>query len=165
MINKYRDMICGAVIMIVAVILFIATFSIKSLLGMNPGPDFMPKVASILLFLVALGIFVEGIPAAKAYIAPIKTEEEKAIDKAANFKVILSVIAIGFYVFSMDTLGFLISTLIYEFCQMIILTPVGKKKNYPLFLFIAVFSSTFFYLAFTKILYLMLPSGLLRGIL
>ncbi len=35
-----------------------------------------------------------------------------------------------FYVFSMGTLGFVISTLIYELCQMIILTPVGKKKNY-----------------------------------
>ena len=45
MLNKYRDVICGSVIMICAVILFIATFSIKSLLGMNPGPEFMPRLA------------------------------------------------------------------------------------------------------------------------
>lgn len=151
--------------MIIAVILYIATFSIKSLLGMNPGPDFMPKVAAIMLFIVAFFIFLEGIGTSKLYVAPVETDEDKMYKKAGHKKVILSIIAIGFYVFSMKTLGFLISTLIYEFCQMIILTPYGKKKTYILYAVISIISAFFFYLAFTKILYLMLPSGLLRGII
>ena len=164
MLNKYKDVICGAVIMICAVILFIATFSIKSLLGMNPGPEFMPRVASILLFLVATGIFVEGLQNARHHVAEEVSEEEAAYRKAGNRKVILSAILIGFYVFSLETLGFVISTLIYEFCQMIILTPLGKKKNYVLFAIITVVSTVFFYIVFTRFLYLMLPVGLLRYI-
>ena len=78
--------------------------------------------------------------------------------------MLLSAILIGFYVFSLETLGFVISTLIYEFCQMIILTPVGTKKNYVLFAVITVVSTVFFYVVFTRFLYLMLPVGLLRYI-
>ncbi|MGI6028385.1 MAG: tripartite tricarboxylate transporter TctB family protein [Candidatus Heteroscillospira sp.] len=162
MLNKYRDVICGVVIMICAVILFIATFSIKSLLGMNPGPEFMPRVASILLFLVALGITLEGLQNVKHHVAEEVSEEEKGYRKAGNRKVLYSAILIGFYVFSLETLGFVISTLIYEFCQMIVLTPLGKKKNYLLFGIITVVSTVFFYIVFTRFLYLMLPAGLLR---
>lgn len=164
MLNKYRDVICGSVIMICAVILFIATFSIKSLLGMNPGPEFMPRLASVLLFLVAAGITVEGLENIKHHVVEEVSPEEAACRKAGNRKVLLSAILIGFYVFSLETLGFVISTLIYEFCQMIILTPVGKKKNYVLFAVITVVSTVFFYVVFTRFLYLMLPVGLLRYI-
>jgi len=164
LLNKYRDVICGVCFMVIAVILFIATFSIKSLLGMNPGPDFMPKVASILLFIVAAGIAVEGLGEAKRYVPEEISEEEAGYRKAGNRKVLYSAILIGFYVFSMGTLGFVISTLIYEFCQMIILTPVGKKKNYVLFAVITVVTTIFFYVVFTRYLYLMLPVGLLRHI-
>ena len=148
--------------MLVAVILFIATFSIKSLLGMNPGPEFMPRLASILLFLVAAGIAVDGLREAKTKVIEEVSEEEAAYRKAGNRKVLYSAILIGFYVFSMNTLGFVISTLIYEFLQMIVLTPVGKKKNYALFAVITIISTLFFYIVFTRFLYLMLPSGLLR---
>lgn len=164
MLNKYRDVICGVVIMICAVILFIATFSIKSLLGMNPGPEFMPRVASILLFIVAAGIALEGLQNVKHHVVEEVSAEEAAYRKAGNRKVLLSAILIGFYVFSLETLGFVISTLIYEFCQMIILAPVGKKKNYVLFAVITVVSTVFFYVVFTRFLYLMLPVGLLRYI-
>ena len=162
MLNKYRDVICGGVIMLCAVILFIATFSIKSLLGMNPGPEFMPRLASVLLFLVALGITVEGLQNVKHHVVEEVSEEEAAYRKAGNRKVLYSAILIGFYVFSLETLGFVISTLIYEFCQMIVLTPMGKKKNYVLFGIITVISTVFFYIVFTRFLYLMLPAGLLR---
>ena len=164
MLNKYRDVICGVVIMIIAVILFISSFSIKSLLGMNPGPDFMPRVASVLLFIVAAGIALEAAGKLKDYVPEEVTEEVAAYRKAGNKKVILSAILIGFYVFSLDTLGFVISTMIYEFCQMIILTPIDKKKNYVLFGIITVVSTVFFYVVFTQYLFLMLPQGLLRGL-
>ena len=164
MLSKFRDVICGGVIMLVAVILFISTFSIKSLLGMNPGPDFMPRVAAVLLFIVAAGIALEAAGKLKDYVPEEVSEQEAAYRKAGNKKVILSAILIGFYVFSLDYLGFVISTLIYEFCQMIILTPVDKKKNYVLFAIITVVSTIFFYIVFTRFLYLMLPQGLLRGL-
>ena len=164
MISKYRDVICGAVIMLIAVILFIATFSIKSLLGMKPGPEFMPRVASVLLFIVALGITVEAMGKLKDYVPEVIDDQEKAYRKAGNKKVILSAILIAFYVFSLDTLGFVISTMIYEFCQMIVLTPNDKKKNYVLFGIITVVSTVFFYVVFTQYLFLMLPQGLLRGL-
>ena len=82
MLKKYRDVICGAVIMVIAVILFISTYSIKSLLGMNPGPDFMPKVASVLLFIVAGGIVVEALGKLKDYVPEVVSDEEKAYRKA-----------------------------------------------------------------------------------
>ena len=164
MLAKYRDVICGGVIMIIAVILFISTYSIKSLLGMNPGPDFMPKVASVLLFIVAAGIVAEAVGKLKDYVPEVVSDEEMAYRKAGNRKVILSALLIGFYVFSLETLGFVIATMIYEFCQMIVLTPVDKKKRYVLFAIITVVSTLFFYVAFTKFLYLMLPQGLLRGL-
>ena len=162
MLKKYGDVICGVVLMIIAVILFISTFSIRSLLGMTPGPEFMPRVASVLLFIVSAGIAIEGYGHSKYYIPENVTEEEAAYVKAGNRKVIYSAILIGFYVFSFNTLGFVISTIIYEFCQMIILTPKNKKKNYLIFAIVSIVSTLFFYIVFNYVLYLMLPVGLLR---
>ncbi|MGE4353843.1 MAG: tripartite tricarboxylate transporter TctB family protein [Oscillospiraceae bacterium] len=165
MIKKYGDVICGGVLMLVAVILFIATFSIRSLLGMNPGPDFMPKVASVLLFAVSFGILWEGLAKAKKYVPEEVDEQEVAYKKAGNRKVLYSIVLIGFYVFSMSSLGFIISTVIYQFCQMIILTPYGKRKKYLQYTIISIISTAIFYVGFVQILHLMLPSGLLRAIL
>ncbi len=164
MLKKYRDVICGVVLMIVAVILFISTFSIRSLLGMNPGPEFMPQVASVLLFIVSAGIAIEGYGHSKYYTEEEVDDEEKKYRSAGRRKVLYSVILIGFYVFAFDFLGFVISTIIYEFCQMIILTPVGQKKNYLLFAAVSIISTVFFYIVFNYVLYLMLPVGLLRFI-
>ena len=164
MLKKYRDSVVAVCIMIIAVILFISTFSIRSLLGMNPGPDFMPKVASVLLFLDALGMFVEGLETAKGYVPETIDEQEAAYRKAGNRKVLYSVLLIGFYVYSLRTLGFVISSTIYSFCQMIVLTPYGKKKNYVLFAIISFAFALFIFLVFTKVLYLMLPAGLMSYI-
>lgn len=163
MIKKYGDIIFGGVVMLIAVVLFISTFSIRSLLGMNPGPDFMPKVASVMLFIVAAGITWEGVMKLKNYVPEEVSAEDTAFAKAENRNVLLSVIIIGFYVFSMNYLGFIISTIIYTFCQMVILTPYGKKKTYILYLIISLVCAFGLYLAFTRVLYLMLPQGLLRN--
>ena len=148
--------------MLVAVILFVWTFNIKSLLGMFPGPDFMPKIAAILLFLVSLGIFLEGLRTAKAYVPEEVTEEEAAYRRAGDMRVLMSAALIGFYVFSMRSLGFVVSNMIYCFLQMVILTPVGKKKNYLLFFIITLVTTLFFFFAFTRVLYLTLPVGLMK---
>lgn len=159
MVQRYRDIIAGTVLMVLSVVLFISAFYIKSAVSMNVGPDMMPKLASAVLFILGLAITAQGAVDLKKG----KTDEDqedagklRAGRLGAGKTMGLMVI----YAAVIPTVGFLVSTSVYAFLQMMILSPADKKKP-ALFALVSVLSTVIIYFAFTKAFHLMLPAGII----
>ncbi len=162
MLKKYTNVVVGAAVMLVSVILFISTFSIKALLATTVGPEVMPKIASTILFLAGLGIMVEGYLASRKAVTAEGPEDEeiRKAKKAGIINMFLSIALIAVYIYFMPSIGFLLTTIVYVFLQELILSPVDKRKP-VMFLIIAVITGCFIYFGFVYGLELILPSGIL----
>jgi len=75
--------------------------------------------------------------------------------------VLITVGLILVYVVLLKPLGFIISSSLYLFAQILVLVPVRIKKNYLLYALVAVITSAIIYVSFRFGLDLMLPAGLL----
>lgn len=73
---------------------------------------------------------------------------------------VLSIPLLLAYAYTMKSAGFLLSSGIYMFLHMLLLT-VDKKRNYPLLILLAVLVPCIIYFCFVKLFYLMLPAGIL----
>ena len=74
--------------------------------------------------------------------------------------VLISVVLMCAYVGFLESLGFILASTIYAFCQMLILAK-NVKWNYLLFGAIALISSAVAYLLFVRVFQVMLPAGIL----
>ena len=90
-------------------------------------------------------------------------EVEKA-DRADNMAVILTFAVIIGYIMVMPMLGFILSTAIYLFLQMLILAP-PDKRNVPLFAIVAVGFTAFVFVAFRVGLQQLLPRGVIENLI
>lgn len=157
--------------MIFYIYMFGASLSLKSFSNDYIGSDFIPKVVTAIGFLCTLRVFAEQIS--------ITLKEKKAIEAAGGdsriFKgptkgqplgyyvqkyiSILTLLLIAIYISLMKPLGFILSTIIYLFAQIMLIAPKDKKKP----VFIAILSIVFsivIYAIFTKGFYVILPAGI-----
>ncbi|MCC8191330.1 MAG: tripartite tricarboxylate transporter TctB family protein [Planctomycetes bacterium] len=83
-----------------------------------------------------------------------ETEKRDVLPIALTFLLIIG------YALSFERLGFVISSILCMFCQMLILAPSGKRRP-ALFLAVSVVVAAVVYFVFRRYLNLMLPPGLL----
>ncbi|MBS1156397.1 MAG: hypothetical protein H6R07_2321 [Proteobacteria bacterium] len=69
------------------------------------------------------------------------------------------------YAAFLEPVGFPIMTIVYLFAQFIVLTPTDKKVNYPVYGAIAIITSVTVYLTFRYAFDMILPVGLLNGLM
>ena len=69
------------------------------------------------------------------------------------------------YAALMEPVGFPVMTVVYLFAQFIVLTPLDKKVNYPMYLVIAVLTSIIVYAIFRQAFDMLLPVGVLNGLI
>lgn len=88
-----------------------------------------------------------------------KTEERK------DYRCVIMTFALSLiYVMLLEPVGFLISSILYMTAQMAVLCPQGEQKP-VLYVVISIAASAIIYFLFRNGLHLMLPSGILTGIL
>ncbi|WP_339251615.1 tripartite tricarboxylate transporter TctB family protein [Sporosarcina sp. FSL W8-0480] len=164
MIPKIRDVQSGIFLLIVSVIMFSATLSFKKLTTSLVGPAFMPQVIAGLIALMALAIIIQGIRNVKAErvkeaSSDVVTKKDPK-DEVTYRPVILTFILMAVYVAVMPFVGFLITTAVYMFIQMMILSDKPERR-WLLFAVVSVVASATIYYVFRNVFYVMLPSGLL----
>lgn len=160
MLNKYRDVISGSVLLIVSIIMFTATFSIKRLTVSRIGSQFMPQLVFGFLAVLSIIIIYDRLKKARLYDSSIKADEKSSEEKVNTKAVLATFAALAVYAFLLETVGFLIMTALYLFVQISILS--GKKnRKLPTFAIIAVSSSVIIYYTFRLVFDLMLPAGIL----
>lgn len=165
------DVICGIVITLFAILVYILSFFVKSYSIATVGPGFMPRVVAVILFLLGFALIIQTLFRIRLdesvtndiNVSPDALERKRVwslsyiIEENAN---ILSIPLLAFYAFSLKSLGFIVSSSIYLFLQMNLLEKKGERT--PLiYAIVSVIIPLLVYFVFNKYFYLMLPEGIL----
>lgn len=164
--SRNKDAITGAVSIAIGVSLFVLSFQVKDFASVSVGPEFLPRIAAVLF--IALGgiLALQGLKAARsapnAASAPVSRAKDPADSKYGGglLPVAYSIIVLGLYVALLKPIGFIISSALFIFFQILILSQ-GLKRNYLLFAVVAVLSSVIAYYLFVRVFQVMIPAGIL----
>lgn len=110
------------------------------------GPDFFPKVIAVILFILSAMLFVGS----------IKNKDKKSIYNPNVKYTFMVIFAFAVYIFLIDRIGYLISTVIFAFVVITIL----KSKSKILNIIFAIAFPIALYLLFTYAFKVSLPTGL-----
>ena len=160
MFRKCRDLIMGAVMLALSVFYLIFTQQIKTRPKLTPpyaGARVIPGLLSVILAVLSVILIVQGWRKLKA---PQEAEEKGAdvLAVAETFAVIIG------YTVLLQPAGFILSTVIYLFAQMMVLAP-ADKRNPVLFIIVSVAFTAFVFVAFRIGLQQLLPRGIIESLL
>lgn len=156
MMNRYKDMISGTFLLLVAVMLYAATFNIRTFMETAYGATFVPRLIAIVIAVLSLILVIQGIKKAKQSGGEAVAE---SVPKSGKHVMITFGLIIG-YILVLNKLGFILSTAVYSTLQMYVLSDFNRRRIL-LFAIISASASVILYLVFKKLLYVMLPSGIL----
>ena len=170
-ITKFQ-WITPVIIMAFYIYMFGASWSLKAFDNDYIGSDFMPKLITVLGFLCTLKVFLEQVRIAlkerKAIIAAggdprihlFSGEKHEPAYYVQKYITVITLLFITVYISLMKPLGFILSTIIYLFAQILLIAPRDKKK--PVFILIlSVVVSVALYAIFVKGFSVILPAGIL----
>ena len=168
--KKYKlDIIPGIVLALFSIGYLSQIHNIVEFKGLGSTPltnRFVPYLWSGSLLVLSLWITIRGLRKRKKLVEEGGTPEKTNLRKALSDKreVVLSFLALALYVALMGPVGFVITTLVYVFVQILILTPREKwKKTYlPAVITAAVSAGALFYI-FRYLLNVLLPVGILSA--
>ncbi|MCH3917048.1 MAG: tripartite tricarboxylate transporter TctB family protein [Spirochaetia bacterium] len=167
-----KEIVCGIIFTIFALVYLVSSSFIPTMsLLKTLGSDFMPRIYGVLMLALGIGqVFVslkkEGtnernISEGNKEATQQKTQNDKKLGKEDKLNILYTFVAISFYIILMKPLGFIVSSSLYFVIQAVILTPVGIKRKYVLFLLIGVIASLFAFFLFRNLFNINLPSGYL----
>jgi len=153
-LKKNSELIFGLAILALGIFYLILT----SLLPRKAMVDatFIPYF--IAAFIIILGVLqiLAGMKLSKEF-----KEKDYVAENIDYLTVLKTVALIVIYIAFLETVGFLICSVIFLILEFIVLTPANEKKNYILYIAIAIIASASIYFAFRYGLDLMLPKGFL----
>lgn len=150
--QRINTILAGVFLLVVALGLFVLASQIQRHIPIGVDSGFFPEIASIMLGLLAVLIFVQGLRTpADAMLETVAPKGKRA--------VALSLALLVAYGAGMATLGFLPATAAYLLAQFWVLSPPDQRR--PLvFAGIALGAAIFVQLIFTRGFGLVLPMGL-----
>lgn len=166
--NYKLDIIPGIVIALFSIGYLSFVPTIEEFKGMGSTPltnRFIPYLWGGVLLLLSIWIIVRGLRKRKKYLSEGGEVKKVSIKEIISEKreVIASFIALTIYMILMGPLGFVISTLLYVFFQIMILSPRKKwKKTAVPAAIIAVLTAGILFYVFRYLLNVLLPIGLLK---
>lgn len=157
--KKYGDIVVSIFFMVLsAVMIFAATLLPKSKV-MEIGPNFMPTLIGIFTFVLAAALLVISLKNLKSNIAEAEANPPAECDYK---RMLISLMLILIYVFTLKPVGFILTTLIYLPLQMYVLADAehrGKKDIITLVILSVVFTFVVFFL-FRYGFKIVLPEGI-----
>ncbi len=151
MVNlRQRELTIGIVMVIAGAAYLLATRSIPD----KPGVDSatVPTILGVLMCLLG------AVQLRTGFALTPGTKDEAGIDYGTVLKTVALMLA---YVALLNTVGFIVMTVLYLFVQFIVLTPADRKPGYALYAVIAVLTSIAVYALFRYAFDLVLPVGLI----
>lgn len=157
--KKYGDLAAGIFFLVLSVVLFAAANALPPSLMGGLGSDFMPKILAIVTCILSFFQIRAGFRTMRAY----QPEQEAEEDKPEYLRVLATIAAFTVYVFVLSSVGFVISSIVYLFVQILILTPKEKRipKGIALYAVLSVVFCAVVYVIFRFGLNVMLPAGIL----
>lgn len=150
--NKTRDIICSIIFLITGAFLFQQSLGIVPIMEKDLGSGFMPKVIAVSLMITAL------LKLLLTFVKKITNSDKK--EETDNLGGLLTIGALLLYVLTFEVIGFILSTTIYLFLQITILSN-EKNRKLVLFAIISVGVSVAIYTLFVYVINRPLPVGML----
>ena len=163
--KKCKDLILGIVMLLFSGFYIYYAQQIKTRPKLTPSyasAKIMPTLLGILLAVLSAVCIFQGIR--KAMAKDTSEEKTKKLGKGDMMAVVFTFAVIIGYILIMPVLGFILSTIIYLFLQMLILAP-AEKRNYVLFAIVAVVFTAVVFVAFRVGLQQLLPRGIIESLL
>lgn len=175
--NNYRkgrnDFFSGIVLCVFAAAYFYAATQIKIMKMLSTSflnASSVPKLWGVLLFLLGVVLIVRGrlqIQRAKrdgTAPAPVPVGQQINTFLSQNYAVILMLVVLALYVFLMEPVGFLISTVLFLWAEFNILSRKTERRLVLTGILAVVFGVAI-YLLFRYAFAMPLPQGILKGII
>ena len=163
--KKCKDLILGIVMLLFSGFYLFYAQQIKTRPKLTPSyasARIMPTLLGVLLAVLSVFCIIQGIRQMRA---PEKQDAKaKKLDRGDVMAVVFTFAVIIGYILIMPILGFILSTVIYLFLQMLILAP-AEKRNYVLFAIVAVVFTAIVFVAFRIGLQQLLPRGVIENLL
>lgn len=159
MTEKIKNLICSVSFLLIGVFIYVEASQIKVIMAKDLGSGFFPKVVGVAMILMALLelvlTLVENRKDSTETAKPDNTADE---DKKGMFLTILCMIG---YAVLFEPLGFIISSTLYLFLQITILSN-RKNRKLSLFAIISIVTSVVVYVIFVYLIGMPLPMGLIE---
>ena len=158
-IHKNGELLFSLLLLFFSAFMFVQAFSITGLSSATDvaGPALMPKLIFGLMTLLSILLLID-------YSARRRAQQDKAEDedsmRIARRRGLIAIGGILLFVFLMDKLGFLLSSILYVFGEIYLLGPKDKRKPL-LWAAIAVLFCAAVYYLFRYQVYVKLPKGIL----
>lgn len=151
-----KDTQLGIIMLVIGVVYGIMVLQIPGTASQLFDSRFVPALVSILIILVGILQLGRGLQ------KPVEEKENKEFDTKT---VICTFILIAAYILFYSSIGFIVTTFIFLFLEMNILTPSYVNKNQLVYLAIALIFSVGIYYLFYYGFSIFLPGGILEMIL
>jgi putative tricarboxylic transport membrane protein len=153
---KKKELVVGAVMLCAGLFYLFLTMNLprKGAIDASTVPYVLAVGLCLLGFLQLLG--------ARKAIRPETEPDDDTPKAAADYPTVLKTLAlIAIYIALLETVGFLIMTVLYLYAQFIVVTPRDQKIKHLSYVIIAVIASIAIYFTFRHGFDLMLPAGFL----
>lgn len=140
--------------MIVGIALWLSAQQIEVGYVMGQGGDFMPKLCAGLWILISAPLIMTSA------MMPNNKDENAGIHVKGFLGTLILLIV---YVFLLKPIGFVLTSIVYMFIQMMMFVPqeLRSRNNYILFVVISVALPIIVNLVFVNVFSLILPTGIL----
>jgi len=158
-IKKYGDIIVGGFFMVLSAGMMVMAKMLPKSTIMDIGPDFMPMCIGLVTFLLAAALAFLNIKNLKMRTAEAEKMEKEDLDYK---RMLTSFILILVYVYLLQPVGFIVTTILYLPFQMYVLAPDEKKTKKDI-IQLAVTSVIFTFVVFFLFRYgfkIILPAGI-----
>jgi hypothetical protein len=150
--RKYIDVVSGSAFLLLGIALYVYTYSIRSFSDASSGVTFLPRLVSVLMIGVSVIVIHNGHDRLR------RDPEEGGLPKMHGFFMSLGLVFV--YILALERLGFILDTFLYIVVQVGILSGFDRKKMLLGAAIGAVFTVAV-YLIFSRLVYIMLPAGIL----
>lgn len=166
--NYKQNLISGTVLFVFAAVYFIMAFDISTFRGLGSTPltaQFMPKFWGTCLLILSGLVVIRGLRQYRAWKKSPEAQKEQKKDGSSwwynNYAVVLTFVVLALYVALLEPLGFIVSTMLYVFFGILVITPPYKKRSYLLAGIIVVVTAVLLDYVFVVLLNVLLPKGLI----
>ena len=150
--KKLSEIVLSIVLLISGAALWLASQKIEVGAAMGQGGDFMPKLCSTVWVILSVLLLLQSVS--------MKEEgEESRISLKGFFSTLVLLFA---YVLLLDIIGFVLTSVIYMFIQMLLFVPeeYRNRKSLILFAVISVITPVAVNALFFNVFSLILPTGI-----
>ena len=156
-LKKYKEILIGIGFLIFSIFYIIVGLDIPIVGNQAIDAQAYPRLLGIILALLSLCLIFKGAKNLKN----VGADENTEVDKGKVIRVLLTILCLAVYCALLRRVGFLIMSVLYVFCQILILTP-KDMRNYKVTAIISIVFPIVVYAIFLYGFKLMLPQGILN---